>query len=129
MDRRRALRNIGLTTGFVAASPALLSLLQSCTAEKASWVPQFFTPEEGIVLTNIVDVIIPKTDTPSASEVNVPQFIDQYVKEVEFEDGQKRYKKRMAGLVEQLKSKYNQHVADITAQQYEEIVAENLKVD
>lgn len=129
MDRRRALRNIGLTTGFVAASPALLSMLQSCTAEKASWVPQFFTPEEGIVLTNIVDVIIPKTDTPSASEVNVPQFIDQYVKEVEFEDGQKRYKKRMAGLVEQLKSKYNQDVADITAEQYEEIVAENLKVD
>jgi hypothetical protein len=129
MDRRRALRNIGLTTGFVAASPALLSLLQSCTAEKASWVPQFFTPEEGIVLTNIVDVIIPKTDTPSASEVNVPQFIDQYVKEVEFEDGQKRYKKRMAGLVEQLKSKFNQDVADITAEQYEEIVAENLKVD
>lgn len=129
MDRRRALRNIGLTTGFVAASPALLSMLQSCTTEKASWVPQFFTPEEGIVLTNIVDVIIPKTDTPSASEVNVPQFIDQYVKEVEFEDGQKRYKKRMAGLVEQLKSKYNQDVADITAEQYEEIVAENLKVD
>src|SRR5699024_7110857 len=71
MDRRRALRNIGLTTGVVAASPALLSLLQSCTAEKASWIPEFFTPEEGIVLTNIVDIIIPKTDTPSASEVNV----------------------------------------------------------
>jgi len=128
MDRRRALRNIGLTTGFVVASPALLSLLQSCTAEQASWIPEFFTPEEGIVLTNIVDIIIPKTDTPSASEVNVPQFIDKYIVEVEFEEDQKRYKKRMAGLVNQLKAKYSQDVADITAEQYEEIVAENLKV-
>lgn len=128
MDRRRALRNIGLTTGFVAASPALLSLLQSCTAEKASWIPEFFTPEEGIALTNIVDVIIPKTDTPSASEVNVPQFIDRYIIEVEFEKDQKRYKRRMAGLVNQLKSKYNEDLSEITAEQYEEIVADNLKV-
>jgi len=129
MDRRRALRNIGLTTGFVVASPALLNLLQSCTAEKASWIPEFFTPEEGIALTNIVDVIIPKTDTPSASEVNVPQFIDKYIVEVEFEEDQKRYKTRMAGLVAQLKAKYNQDLADITPEQYEEIVAENLKVN
>ena len=128
MDRRRALRNIGLTTGFVAASPALLSLLQSCTAEKASWIPEFFTPEEGIALTNIVDVIIPKTDTPSASEVNVPQFIDRYIIEVEFEKDQKRYKRRMAGLVNQLKSKYNEDLSEITAEQYEEIVADNLKI-
>lgn len=128
MDRRRALRNIGLTTGFVAASPALLNLLQSCTAEKASWIPEFFTPEEGIALTNIVDVIIPKTDTPAASEVNVPQFIDKYILEVEFEKDQKRYKRRMAGLVNQLKSKYNDDLSSITAQEYEEIVADNLKV-
>ncbi len=128
MDRRRALRNIGLTTGFVAASPALLNLLQSCTAEQATWTPEFFTPEEGIVLTNIVDVIIPKTDTPSASEVNVPQFIDKYIVEVEFEEDQKRYKRRMEGLVNHLKSKFGDDVASITPEQYEEIVAENLKV-
>src|SRR5690606_1332868 len=128
MDRRRALRNIGLTTGFVVASPAFMSLLQSCTTEKASWIPEFFTPEEGTVLTNIVDIIIPKTDTPSASEVNVPQFIDKYIVEVEFEEDQKRYKRRMQGLVNQLKAKYSEDVADITPEQYEEIVAENLKV-
>ncbi|MEL4307225.1 gluconate 2-dehydrogenase subunit 3 family protein [Joostella sp. CR20] len=128
MNRRKALRNIGLTTGFVVATPTLLSMLQSCTADKATWVPEFFTPEEGIALTNIVDVIIPETDTPSASQVNVPQFIDRYVKEVESDEAQARYRKRMAGLVKQLKAKYNEDVSDITPAQYEEIVAENLKV-
>ncbi|QLE00888.1 gluconate 2-dehydrogenase subunit 3 family protein [Galbibacter sp. BG1] len=129
MDRRKALRNIGLTTGFVVASPTLLSMLQSCTEDKATWTPTFFTEEEGVVLTNIVDIIIPKTDTPSASEVNVPQFLDQYVLEVETEEAQKEYRKKMAGLANQLKSKYGDDVSDITPEQYEEIVAENLKVD
>ncbi|EIJ38545.1 gluconate 2-dehydrogenase subunit 3 family protein [Galbibacter orientalis] len=128
MDRRRALRNIGLTTGFVVATPTLLSMLQSCTADKATWVPEFFTPEEGVALTNIVDVIIPETDTPSASQVNVPQFIDKYVKEVESDEAQARYRKRMAGLVNQLKATYNEDLNDITPEQYEEIVAANLKV-
>lgn len=128
MDRRRALRNIGLTTGFVVATPTLLSMLQSCTADKATWVPEFFTPEEGVALTHIVDVIIPETDTPSASQVNVPQFIDKYVKEVESDEAQARYRKRMAGLVNQLKATYNEDLNDITPEQYEEIVATNLKV-
>src|SRR5690606_39516426 len=71
---------------------------------------------------------IPKTDTPSASEVNVPQFIDKYIVEVEFEEDQKRYKKRMAGLVNHLKSKFGDDIASISPEQYEEVVAENLKV-
>ncbi|MCM5662563.1 gluconate 2-dehydrogenase subunit 3 family protein [Galbibacter mesophilus] len=129
MDRRKALRNIGLTTGFVVASPTLLSMLQSCTEDKATWVPKFFTEEEGVVLTNIVDIIIPKTDTPSASEVNVPQFIDQYILEVDTDEAQEKYRQKMAGLVNQLKAKYGDDVSDITPEQYEEIVAENLKVD
>ncbi|MCF8713392.1 gluconate 2-dehydrogenase subunit 3 family protein [Joostella atrarenae] len=128
MDRRKALRNIGLTAGFVVATPTLLSMLQSCTADKATWVPEFFTAEEGVALTNIVDIIIPETDTPSASQVNVPQFLDKYVNEVETLETQKKYRKRMAGLVSQLKEKYNEDLSDITPEQYEEIVAENLKV-
>ncbi|MCX2678835.1 gluconate 2-dehydrogenase subunit 3 family protein [Galbibacter sp. EGI 63066] len=129
MNRRKALRNIGLTTGFVVATPTLVSMLQSCTADKATWVPEFFTAEEGIALTNIVDVIIPKTDTPSASEVNVPQFLDKYVKEVESDETQAEYRKKMAGLVKQLKADYNENLAEITPEEYEDIVVKNLKAE
>jgi hypothetical protein len=83
MDRRIALKNMGLAMGFTVATPTLLSLLQSCQQEAGpSWTPTFFTEEEGGVLTQLVDIILPKTDTPSASEVSVHIFLDRYMNEV-----------------------------------------------
>ena len=81
MKRREAIRNIGLTTGFVVATPSIFSLLQSCKTDVATWTPSFLTQEEGIMVKNIVDVILPKTEIPSASELNVPEFIDKYMNE------------------------------------------------
>ncbi len=79
MERRIALKNMGLALGFTVATPTVISLLQSCQQEKtASWVPSFFTEDQGRLLKIMVDIILPKTDTPSASEVNVHVFIDSY---------------------------------------------------
>lgn len=83
MDRRKALKNMGLAMGYTVATPTVISLLKSCKAEvAATWIPRFFSPGEGAVLTQLVDILLPKTDTPSASEVNVHIFIDRYLDEV-----------------------------------------------
>lgn len=80
MERRIALKNLGLAFGYVVAAPTLLSIVQSCKNENGvAWTPEFFTDEEGKVLRKLVDIILPKTDSPSASEVNVHLFIDQYI--------------------------------------------------
>ncbi len=70
--------------GYAAAVPTLLSVLQSCKEKPqyAEWVPSFFDKDKGYALAQMVDVILPKTDTPSATEVNVHLFIDQYANEV-----------------------------------------------
>lgn len=83
MERRTALRNMGMAMGLTVATPTLISLLQSCQQEAAVlWTPKFFSSDQGVVLTKLVDIIIPKTDTPSASEVQVHAFIDGYINEV-----------------------------------------------
>ncbi|MBT8210714.1 MAG: gluconate 2-dehydrogenase subunit 3 family protein [Eudoraea sp.] len=83
MDRRKALKNMGLAMGYTVATPTVISLLNSCKGESAvSWTPRFFSPGEGNILTHMVDILLPKTDTPSASEVNVHIFIDRYLDEV-----------------------------------------------
>jgi hypothetical protein len=88
MDRRIALKNMGLALGYTIATPTLLSLVQSCnTATTVDWTPDFFTKEEGNVLYKLVDIILPKTETPSASEVNVHVFIDRFTNEV-IDEGQ-----------------------------------------
>jgi len=83
MDRRKALKNMGLAMGYTIATPTVISLLKSCKRESAAnWTPRFFSSGEGNVLTRVVDILLPKTDTPSASEVNVHIFIDRYLDEV-----------------------------------------------
>ena len=76
--------------GYAAATPTLLSVLQSCKElpPYAEWVPEFFEKDKGYALATMLDVILPKTDTPSATEVNVHGFIDGFAKEVLPEDQQ-----------------------------------------
>lgn len=83
MKRREALKNLGLATGFFVATPTVISLLQSCTAEPEAWKPVFLTTEQGVVLTRLTNIILPDTDDlPSVTDLNVPQFIDRYVNDV-----------------------------------------------
>jgi hypothetical protein len=90
MERRDALKNLGKAFGFAVATPTVLSILQSCSSSDGlSWAPQFFSSEEGSFLVKAIDVILPATDTPSASEVNVHVFIDKLIAECYDEGGQK----------------------------------------
>lgn len=83
MERRNALRNIGLGLGYMAATPTLLGMLQSCNANPENgWEPQFFNAAQAAFITTTVDIILPSSDTPGASEVNVPQFIDRFYAEI-----------------------------------------------
>lgn len=83
MDRRVAIKNMGLALGYTVATPTLVSLVQGCkNVETVDWTPDFFTKEQGNILHKIVDIILPKTDTPSASEVNVHIFIDRFTNEI-----------------------------------------------
>ncbi|MFP2995463.1 gluconate 2-dehydrogenase subunit 3 family protein [Spongiivirga sp. MCCC 1A20706] len=102
MDRRSALKNIGLGAGYLVATPTVLSLLESCKTE-APWTPTFLTEEEGVVLQKMVDIILPKTETlPGAKELNVAQFIDSFQAEVVDEEGQAMFKKGIVNFMKAL---------------------------
>ncbi len=120
MDRRQALKNIGLTTGFVIASPALFNFLQSCATEDPNaWKPTFMSQDEALVLENLVDTFIPKTeDSPSASEVNAVVFIDTYWNEVSTVKYQAKVKAAFAKVIEQLKATYNEDLNKLTPENY-----------
>lgn len=126
MDRRKALKNIGFSAGFMAASPGLISLLQSCTSDIESWIPETLSVEQGQVLRGVIDVILPKSDTPGALEVNVPEFIDKYVGSAMTVDEQKIFIFTLDGLVANLKESYGK-LSGISTEQYEAYLTEHLK--
>lgn len=130
MQRRDAIKNIGLSLGFVAATPTLLSILQSCTGDpKIAWTPEFFTPEEGSVLSKMVDIILPKTeDLPGAEELNVPQFIDKYINEVYSSEDQKLTKDGMKAFTNKLGVKNPEDLPGVKAEEVEKVIASSLGV-
>ena len=129
MKRREVLKIIGITTGFVLASPSIISLLQSCTSDIKNWIPQFFTEEQGVIIRNLVDVILPKTDTPSATEVNVPEFMDVYINEVMDIKEQNRIKVAFGGLITALKTDYNENLSKLSDENYKNLLDNHMLLD
>ncbi len=129
MDRRIALKNMGLALGYTVATPTIISLMQSCAQDTSpQWTPAFFSPEEGSVLMHLVDIILPKTDTPSATEVNVHKFIDKYMDEVSPENEQEFMKMGMGRFVEKaLTDSGKDSAADLDAADLEPLLAASLK--
>lgn len=97
MERRTALKNMGMVFGYAVATPTLLGVMQSCENKPAyaEWVPAFFEKEKGYAMAQTLDVILPKTDTPSATEMNVHVFIDEFMAKVLPEEQQAFVKMRM----------------------------------
>ena len=130
MDRRKALKNMGLALGYTVATPTLISIVQSCKEETVfEWTPDFFSKDEGAVLTKLVDIILPKTDTPSASETQVHLFIDRFADQVMKEDQQNFVKMSMGRFMEKaLKDSGKEKAGELTIEELEPVLAAALKV-
>ena len=97
MDRRSALKKTGLLAGAAVAMPSMLSLLQSCKNEpRLTWKPAFFIEGEAQTIAALVDMILPRTDTPGALDVKVDVFIDKVIAHTYDEEGQQNMRNEIA---------------------------------
>lgn len=128
MNRREVLKNLGLSTGFLVASPSILTLLQSCKTEIQHWQPTFLAEDHGIILKGLVDVFIPPSDeNPSGNQVNVSEFIDKYVDEVYMVEEQEEFKKGMDALAQHIKSGYNESLDELTVENYMQLLDKDMQ--
>jgi hypothetical protein len=98
MDRREALKRTAWIMGGVVSAPAIMGVLKGCAAKPSiDWKPVFLSEDQGILVSEVAEIIIPKTDTPGAKEAGVPGFIDLMLKDVYGKEDQDRF---MAGLKE-----------------------------
>lgn len=79
MKRREIIKYTSLATGAALSMPLMSALMSGCKTdeivETASDL-KLFSQAEMSSLKQIVDIILPKTDSPSASEVGVHTMID-----------------------------------------------------
>lgn len=124
MDRRQALRYTGWIAGTGLLAPGVLAALQSCrnSPEGASWEPKMLTDVQVNQLTLLADTIVPATETPSASEVHVPEFVDLLMADVLSDDQNKSITDGLQELNGSSKGKSVDSFINLTSAQRHELV-------
>jgi len=123
MDRREALRRTAWIMGGVVSAPAVMGVLKGCKAEPSiNWKPEFLNTNQAAVVTQVSEIIIPKTDTPGAIDAGVPGFIDKLVKDCYSKEDQDRFLNGFTEFDEQAKKAYGDAFAELEPEQQKEFV-------
>ena len=102
MERRKILKYVAYATGAAVAAPLASSLLVSCQTEATATAAMdsvasglnFFKPKEFAAIQEMVDIILPKTDSPSATDVGVHNMIDHMVGKAYRPEARKEYQQK-----------------------------------
>lgn len=111
-------------TGYAVSASLMTAYLQGCqpAAPSLDWEPGFLNADQAKQLAAAVDAIFPKTDTPSASEVGVHQFIDLMLTDCADEEEQNGFVAGLAQLDEDSKAAYGKAYAACSADQQLELL-------
>jgi glucoside 3-dehydrogenase (cytochrome c) hitch-hiker subunit len=92
MNRREWLKSMSTLAVGVVAAPSLLAVFDAHAAsQKPGAAPHFFNPAQTSLIAAVVDIVIPRTDTPGAIDAGVPAFIDSMFKDAYTKGDQQRY--------------------------------------
>jgi hypothetical protein len=98
MERREAVIKISWILKSAFLAPTLLTVLQSCQDQVLSARELLvLSDEQDDLIIAIADTILPRTASPSASDVKVDRFIDLLLKDVFEEDVKQKF---LLGLLE-----------------------------
>lgn len=130
MNRRKAIKNLGLSLGTISLTPAVLSLLQSCQND-LDWNPVFFDSNQIKFISEITNLIIPSSDeVPGSNELNLIRFIDLYISNVRNNDDQIFIKSSLDSFIENYYNKSNKNsLTNYDVEELDEILKYYFKSD
>jgi len=118
MNRREAIQRASLVLGYALTGPALTGVLQGCKASpELTYKPVFFSENQALLISELSEIIIPKTSTPGAIDAGVPGFIDQIIRETYTKEQQENFLKGLAEFDAEAKKEYNDNFTACSAEQ------------
>jgi hypothetical protein len=107
MNRREALQKAGLALGYAISASSIFGVLNGCKARpELDYKPDFFTEDQALTISELAEIILPKTTTPGAHDAGVPGFIDSMVKEVYSKEQQEKFLKDLTAFDEEANKTY-----------------------
>ncbi len=123
MNRRQYIKNTALYLGYAVSASTLSELLISCKKDaKLAWKPVFLDNNQANTIAEMAETICPKTASPGAKEIGVPQFIDKMLKELLTENEQKEFLNGIEDLDNRCNKDYGTPFLECTQPQKEEIL-------
>ena len=126
IDRRELLKRVAYLMGGAISTPAMLGVLQGCSAKKpnAQWTPAFFNATQAAIVSEVAEIIIPRTDTPGAKDLGVPAFIDSMLKVAYSKTDQERYVRGLEQFAQRAAQRHGKAFVDLNADQQQQLVRE-----
>ena len=107
MNRRTYLKNSSALLGLTFANHSIAKFLKTWDDAKVlEWKPILFTDFQAQMVAEIAETICPKTSTPGAKELAVPQFIELMVKDVMSPNDQKVFLEGIQEVDEKSKNQF-----------------------
>lgn len=130
MNRRKAIKNLGLSLGTISLTPAVFTLLQSCQND-LDWKPVFFDSNQIKFISDITNLIIPSSEeVPGSNELNLIRFIDLYISNVRNNDDQIFIKSSLDSFIENYYNKSNKNsLTNYDIEELDEILKYYFKSD
>ena len=92
MTRREAIQHASLVLGYAISAPAIGAVLNGCkAAPDLAFKPIFFSKEQAVLVSELSEIILPKTTTPGAKDAGVPGFIDSLLGEVYSQEDRNKF--------------------------------------
>lgn len=111
MDRREMLRYTALLTGGAVSGSFASAFLTGCSQPTSNSDLYFFESDQFDLLTQIVDTILPRTDSPSATDLDVHHTVDSMLGLVFDEDFKSMFVDQWTALESYLGSQNFEHQA------------------
>ena len=124
MDRRDLLKTLALSGGYLIATPTLIQMLSSCEAKQSrNWKPLFLSDVQAYVIEHLSNIILPKSDTLGAIDINTPQFLDLILQDVIAKEEQDTFIKGSNIFHLKFKSLFKKDVLRGTEDEFSEILS------
>ncbi len=103
MKRRDAIKMISIGMGYTLSAGTLATMASSCKTDPSiTWTPSFFSPLEGRLIEDLLEIMLPATDTPGAKDVGLAPLIDLIVKDCYEAEDQENFRLGMESFLKQL---------------------------
>lgn len=122
MERREALKMTSLLLGYTLGGSALV-ILDGCKSEpQLNWTPQFFSPENILIIADVAEIILPKTTTPGAKDAQCEKYIDAAVFGFYTKEKQDKFVKDLEIFQDTAKNKFSKSFLALNENEKEKVV-------